>query len=190
MRRVRGGRNKDLGLFVNTAVIVKVDWITYLLFFLCALFGTLLGVLIGKIAGTIIILLGVIFLGLTTAGLITAWSINQKNRLMETFVLQESMKEQYNAFCALIGELEYNLSVEQGAQAHTDIWQDLQFKYSYFPAHVYDDLCHIYSRFSELEEFDIVEYRQVIFEELNLPDLISVLKDWQQKIKRQLPYLD
>ncbi|KJS88916.1 MAG: hypothetical protein JM58_00115 [Peptococcaceae bacterium BICA1-8] len=190
MRRVRGGRNKDLGLFVNMAGTVKVGWMTYLLFFLCALFGTLLGVLIGKISETIIILLGVIFLGLTTAGLITAWSINQKNRLLEIFTVQESMKEQYNAFCSLIGELEYNLSVEHGAQVHTNSWQDLKFKYSYFPAHVFDDLSHIYSRLSELDKYDIVEYRQVIFEELKLPDLISGLKDWQQKIRRQLPYLD
>jgi len=190
MRRVRGGRNKDLGLFVNMVVIAKEDWMTYLLIFICALFGTLLGVLIGKTTETIIILLVVIFLGLTIAGLITAWSINQKNRMLEMFTLQESMKEQHNAFCSLIGELEYNLGVEHGAKVHTDAWQDLQFKYSYFPVHIYGDLCHVYTRFLELQEFDIVEYRQVIFEELNLPDLLSGLRDWQQKIKRQLPYLD
>jgi len=190
MRRVRSGRSKDLGPFLNMALIFQGDWLTYLLVFFCALLGTLIGLLLGKITPMLIILLLVIFLGLVTAGLLVAWAINRKNQLLENFTLQESFKEQYNAFRLLIGELEYNLNAESGGQVQTNVWQELKYKYSYFPAYIYDSLEHTYSCLAELEELDIAEYRRVIIDELNLPDLISQLKDWQQKLKRQLAYLD
>jgi len=190
MRRVRGGRNKDLGLLVNMAILFKADWLTYLLIFFCALSGILIGLLIGKIAPILIVFLVAFFLAIVIAGLFTAWAINQKNQILETFTLQEGFKEQYNAFRLLIDELEYNLNAENGGQVRTSVWQDLKYKYVYFPTYIYEDLSQTYNSLVELVELDIVEYRRIILEELNLPDLISQLKDWQQKIKRQLTYLD
>jgi uncharacterized membrane protein len=190
LRRVRGGRNKDRGLVLNMIAIAKEDWITYLIIFLCALTGMLFGILIGKIATTLIVLLLVIFLGLTTAGFIMAWSINQKTQVLEISIFQEGLKEQYNAFTLLISELEFNLSVEHGQQVSIQTWQKLQYELAFFPAYIYEELNNTYNRLKELTDLEIIEYRQVIFEELDLPTLISKLRDWQQKIKRQLPYLN
>lgn len=190
MRRIRGGRNKDLGLFVNMALVVKDDWLTYLLVFLCALAGTLVGILVGKITTLVFVLVVLFFLGLIIAGLLIAWAINQRNQLLEVFTLREGFKEQYNALRLLISELEYNLGAENGSQIQNIAWHDLQYKYAYFPMHIYEDLSHFYSCLMNLSNLDILEYRRVITEELNLPDLISRLKDWQQKVKQQLPYLD
>jgi len=189
MRRVRGGRNKDAGLLVDMALITKDNWLSYLLVFLCALAGILIGVIIGKIAPLIIILLAVVFLGLLIAGLITAWAINRKNQLLEMFTLQEGFKEQYNALYLLINELEDNLGADSGAYVRSNVWQDLKYKYAYFPTHIYEDLSHIYKCLVDLRNLDIVEYRRIIIEELNLPDLIAQLKDLQLKIRRQLPYI-
>ncbi|MGI6225785.1 MAG: hypothetical protein ACOYJ1_05955 [Peptococcales bacterium] len=189
MRRVRGGRNKDLGLFDNVALVVKDDWLTYLLVFLCALAGTLIGILIGKVASLILILVILFFLGLMIAGLLTAWSVNRKNQLLEVFSFREGLKEQYNALVLIINELEDNLAAEDGSQVQNRAWLALQDKYAYFPMHIYEDLSHTYACFKNLAELDIIEYRRIIIDELNLPGLISQLKDWQQKIKQQLPYL-
>lgn len=190
MRRVRGGRNKDLGLLVNMALIIREDWITYLLIFLCALLGILLGTLIGKVVPVVFILLAVLFLILLISGLVIAWAINNKNRVLEAFTLKESFKEQYNALGLLINELEYNLHAENGSQVKNCAWEKVKYNYAYFPIYIYDELLHIYNCLEDLANLDIVEYRRVIIEELDLPGIIAQLKDWQLKIKRQIPYLD
>jgi hypothetical protein len=172
------------------ALIVKDDWLTYLLIFLCALLGMLIGFLIGKVVPLFFILLAVIALSLVIAGLIIAWAVNRKNQLLEAFTLKESFKEQYNALGLLINELEHNLNAENGAQIKDSAWQELKNKYAYFPIYIYEDLLRFYDSLIKLTDFEIVEYRRVIMEEFDLPGMISQLKEWQLKIKRQLPYLD
>ncbi|MFZ7102248.1 MAG: hypothetical protein ACOWWO_06220 [Peptococcaceae bacterium] len=190
MRRVRGGRNKDRSLSVNMAVLVREDWLTYLLVFAFALFGILIGILLRKVATTTVILLAVIFLSLLITGLISAWAINRRTDNLEFLFFQEGLKEQYNAFSLLITELELNLNVEHGSLVSTANWQLVKNELAFFPAYIYTELSYCYNRLAELGGLDIIEYRQVIIEELAVPTLISKLRDWQQKIKRQLPYLD
>ncbi|NLT94495.1 MAG: hypothetical protein GXW85_03000 [Clostridia bacterium] len=190
MRRVRGGKNKDLGLLVNMALVLSDDWLTYLLVFLCALFGVLVGMLIGKVPSVFFILLTVFSLTLLITGLFIAWAINRKNRILEAFTLKEIFKEQYNALSLLIDELEYNLNAENAIQVRSTAWQELKNKYVYFPTYIYDDLLHFYNYLPELNNVDVLEFRRIINEDLDLPSLIAQLKEWQLKIKRQLPYFE
>ncbi|MFZ5942786.1 MAG: hypothetical protein ACOYVD_01665 [Bacillota bacterium] len=190
MRRVRGGRNKDRGIVLNMAGMIKEDWLMYLLVFSFALLGILIGGIIGKLTGTIVALSVVVFFGLIIAGLLTAWAINRKTQSLEQLLIQNGLKEQYNAFALLIKELERNLNVEHGSMVNCEAWRQLKYDFAFFPAYIHEELSDAYERLMKLEDLDIVDYRQVILEELDLPVLISKLRDWQQKIKRQLPYVD
>jgi len=165
LRRVRGGRSKDRGLVLNAAALAGEDWITYLLILFCGLIGVLLGFLIGKISSPLIVLIVVIFLGLITAGLIVTWAIEQKTQLLELRSLQESLKQQYNAFMMLISELEHNLSLDNGEQVCDKAWQVLQYELALFPSHIYEELNNAYRRLYELSDLESIDYRQVILEE-------------------------
>lgn len=168
----------------------KEDWIIYLLVFSFALFGVLMGILLGKIATNTIILLVVIFLGLIIAGLVLAWAVNRRTESLELLFFQEGLREQYNGYSLLIAELEDNLNIQHGSYISTKNWQMLKTQLAFFPVHLYEELNYTYNRLAELTQLDVIEYRQVVIEELALPTLISKLREWQQKIKRQLPYLE
>jgi len=138
LRKIRGTKGNKF--ILKTIVMVEEYWLAYLLMFFCGLLGVLLGFLLGKLASFYIILIVVIFLALVTVGLFIAWSINQRDQLLGQHLLQESLKQQYNAFCLLIGELEYNLGVEHGEFISDKAWQSLKYEWAFFPSHIYEEL--------------------------------------------------
>lgn len=183
MRSVRAKEKSIIDGFVS------VGFVPLAIVFLVGLLGALLGFVVGTFSKDTISMLIIIFLGLILSGLVVAFFLNKNLEFLANKSMQTERERQYNAFTMIIFELEDNLSANNAAEIKNRVFNTLKYETMLFPPHIYDEMVTTYNLLEELKDLEGEEFRNMLHREMEIPILLSELKDYKQKIRRYFYYV-